>query len=111
MPVFRTAEMCVLALLAQARRPASVAARHTIRHATWHAWCQTILSVFRPMTRCIAMGRGRLDRSHVIAGPRDCGGQRVSRSVTKLNGTGSCYAVDDVDIFWANELCARNSNM
>lgn len=48
---------------------------------------------------------------NMIRGPRDCGGQRVSRSVIKLDGTGSCSVVDDGDIFWANELCARNPHM
>jgi hypothetical protein len=51
-----------------------------------------------------------------LRGPRDCGGQRLDRSVTKDYGTGSCDLVADWSdaahpIFWANELCARNPNM
>lgn len=48
---------------------------------------------------------------NVLAGPRDCGASRVSRTVITTMGPGSCSVVDDGDIFWANQLCARDPDM
>ena len=53
---------------------------------------------------------------NTLRGPRDCGGQRMSRSVNQVYGTGWCDVVSDWSdpahpIFWANELCARDPNM
>lgn len=49
--------------------------------------------------------------TNLLAGPRDCGGTRVSRDVTKLGGDGSCSVVSDGSWAWANELCANNPNL
>lgn len=48
---------------------------------------------------------------NVLEGPRDCGGTRVSRDVTKLAGDGSCAVVADGSFAWANELCTHNPNL
>ncbi len=52
----------------------------------------------------------------VLRGPRDCGGQRLSRGFYQVSGNGWCDVISDSSdpanpIFWANELCARNPNM
>jgi cysteine-rich repeat protein len=48
---------------------------------------------------------------NVLAGPRDCGGTRVSRDVAKLGGDGDCAVVADGSFMWANELCAYNPQL
>lgn len=46
-----------------------------------------------------------------LRGPRDCGGTRVSRDVTKISGDGNCFVVADASFVWANELCAHNPQL
>jgi cysteine-rich repeat protein len=46
-----------------------------------------------------------------VRGPRDCGGTRVSRDVTKISGDGACFVVADGSFAWANELCASNPQL
>jgi hypothetical protein len=48
---------------------------------------------------------------NVLRGPRDCGGQRLSRDVTKVAGTGWCAAVANGGLLWANEVCAFDPNL
>lgn len=52
----------------------------------------------------------------VLRGPRDCGGQRLTRGSYKISGNGWCDVISDSSnaenpIFWANELCARDPDM